>query len=129
MILACDDPFEHAKCRWRIFSEQVSPDKVYTASVQGWACEQRFDKATKTRVVISRENATYKLGPNETPDFSKGPPSVYEEVFMRDGRFTLKLSWLTPRHLQIECEGMPVSENDWKEREWEQVKISVKCPG
>ena len=113
---ACDDPFEHAKCRWRIkFSEQVSPDQVYTATVEGWACVQQADKVETTRVVVSR-------AVESTPGISS------EEFFNRDGIYKIKLTWLTPRHLLVECEGMPVGEENIKDQHWGDVTVSVKCP-
>ncbi len=85
---------------------------------------------TMTRVVVSRANPS-SYGPRSTgtPNFSDGPPSFSEEVFRRDGNQTIKISWLTARQLLVECEGMPMGEQNSRERQWEEVKISLKCPG
>ena len=110
---ACDDPFEHAKCRWRItLSEQVSPDQLYKASVEGWACEQKPDKTTMTRVVVYRADGSI--------------PS--EEFFRRDGKQSIKLSWLTARHLLVECEGTPAGEENPTDHSWGDLSVSLKCP-
>jgi hypothetical protein len=111
-MFSCDDPFEHAKCRWReTFSEQTSPDKLFVAKVLGWACKAGAENVTMMRVQVAPTN---DLGSSET-------------VFQTEGKYSIKTSWLDSRHLLIECEGIPAGAQTTRKDGWGQVKISFKC--
>jgi len=112
-VSACDDPFEHSRCKWSIiFSRVPSPDQLLRAEVQGWSCKEEADKITMMQVEVGRTN-----------DFGSSGT-----VFSTGGKYSIKTSWLGPRQLLIECDGKPPNVENKKEDHWKEVKISYnKC--
>ena len=58
-------------------------------------------------------------------------------MLQRDGEFSIKTSWLGPRHLSVEYEGMPLNAQNGpdlrkppeeQEDHWKDVTVTLKCP-
>src|SRR5258705_4277121 len=103
VILSGCDPFSHSTCKWsKVFSKEKSPDQSFVAEVWGFTCKPETDKVTMMRVEIIRLD---EHGEDRFPIDS-------ETVLQRNGKFSIKTSWLGPRHLLVECEGMPLNAED-----------------
>jgi hypothetical protein len=108
---ACDDPFEHSKCKNVIVAEHVSPDKAFSAVIYEGFCKPDTKRIVETQVDI-----------DESGEWPRSGTMVFHAV----GKQPVKTIWVEPRHLQIECQGIKPDQILKQESQWRGVKISYK---
>lgn len=110
---ACDDPFEHSRCKWNVVSEQASPDRTFSAELTHYSCKPETDKVYRTRVRIFRANV--------------GPPYEEETVFMAEGKQSIKTFWSDSQNLLVQCENISPGDETFRLDHWGGVTVSFKC--
>ena len=105
---ACDDPFEHSKCRNVPVAKHASPDNAFQAVVREGFCKPDTDKIRLTQVAIER---------------SESSAGVVLEVA---GKQEVKITWIDARHVMIECPGLKPDRILDKQDGWQGVQVSYK---
>ena len=110
---ACDDPFEHSRCRWNVVSEQASPDQTFSAELTQYLCKPETEKVYRTRVRLFRTNS--------------GPAYEEETVFMAEGKQSIKTSWSDSQNLLVQCENIAPGAETFRLDHWAGVTVSFRC--